>query len=922
MGFVRKPADRWHRDVPGARWFKGDLHIHTIDDIAGKRAKMPDGITGRPDDPEIQYLYARRFLRAAISKGVQVLGITPHSPRTGASAETSAVWRIVDVWNEEEDDDGVPFRNKVYAVFPGFEPSFEQGRKGMHLAFLFDPEIGRDLFIRIFDQVMGGVMPWSGTELQLANNDVEQSFEILADIRAAALPVAGSGGRTWDCVAFAPHIDGDKGLFKEQRAQVFDRFPFGKIAGLELCDEDMPQDSLKGVPRLERTVSEHRLPFFHSSDSYKVDEIGNRHTWFKLAEPRIEGLRQAFIASGSRMRLGYERDDKGRMREILSPPDVTIVNRPWLKSVEISEGASFFRSGKTNEPHARFDFSPDLTCVIGGSMTGKSTLLDGLRVHVNADMPSDANLEQQVNNRATLKFSVGSPEIALDCPGQDPTARPHERWPAVFYTQTELQSLAREPQAVEGILAKLAAGDAAEIEEREKSLRMLGGDLVNIADQLTEIETQLAEAEQALSQSVDAKNRLKAFAAAGIDELNLVSRRVNLWKEATRSAKKLGIELDEVLKSITGFPIPDIDSRVSDMLEKRLAEASVRLPKNWRDTVAKLREAKENWSTFTEVSQFVSEAITERERNTRIGVDRALASQGLDGSQINELQTLNRHASFLKIYESNRDEIRERRVNLQKSFDMLLEQRQRLTGSQRQALDRAIKRVCCQSNGRIKVERIDSGERQPLEEFIRGLSHPGITRWWNQARKGGAFSPQELLDCIDTDKLDQIKMSDAVAKSFRERLDSATRRRLQSIRCRDAYTLSQRVDDGRFRRLADLSGGQKVSLLLSLLLETNDNRPLVIDQPEDELDNRFVYEDVLPALRRLKGRRQIIIATHSANFVVNGDADQVILLEADDDHGHVELSGAIEDSDVRDAIIRTVDGGDEAFRLRQQKYGF
>ena len=168
----------------------------------------------------------------------------------------------------------------------------------------------------------------------------------------------------------------------------------------------------------------------------------------------------------------------------------------------------------------------------------------------------------------------------------------------------------------------MAAGDAAEIEEREKSLRMLGGDLFNIADQLTEIETQLAEAEQALSQSVDAKNRLKAFAAAGIDELNLVSRRVNLWKEATRSAKKLGIELDEVLKSITGFPIPDIDSRVSDMLEKRLAEASVRLPKNWRDTVAKLGEAKENWSTFTEVSQFVSEAITEETPAKPIGGQR------------------------------------------------------------------------------------------------------------------------------------------------------------------------------------------------------------------------------------------------------------------------------------------------------------
>ena len=109
--------------------------------------------------------------------------------------------------------------------------------------------------------------------------------------------------------------------------------------------------------------------------------------------------------------------------------------------------------------------------------------------------------------------------------------------------------------------------------------------------------------------------------------------------------------------------------------------------------------------------------------------------------------------------------------------------------------------------------------------------------------------------------------------------------------------------------------------MLSLLLETNDERPLVIDQPEDELDNRFLFETMLPALKRLKGRRQIIVATHNANIVVNGDADQVIQLEATADRGYIARSGAIEELAVRDAIVQTVDGGDEAFRLRRLKYG-
>lgn len=113
-----------------------------------------------------------------------------------------------------------------------------------------------------------------------------------------------------------------------------------------------------------------------------------------------------------------------------------------------------------------------------------------------------------------------------------------------------------------------------------------------------------------------------------------------------------------------------------------------------------------------------------------------------------------------------------------------------------------------------------------------------------------------------------------------------------------------------------------MSVLLSLLLEARDSSPLVIDQPEDELDSRFLFETVLPTLKRLKGRRQVILATHDANIVVNGDADLVIQLEATAHRGRVALAGAIEESGVRDAIVRTVDGGEEAFRLRRRKYGF
>jgi hypothetical protein len=112
-----------------------------------------------------------------------------------------------------------------------------------------------------------------------------------------------------------------------------------------------------------------------------------------------------------------------------------------------------------------------------------------------------------------------------------------------------------------------------------------------------------------------------------------------------------------------------------------------------------------------------------------------------------------------------------------------------------------------------------------------------------------------------------------------------------------------------------------VSLIPSLLLQAQDDRPIVIDQPEDELDSEYLFGTVLPVLRTLKGRRQIIFATHNANIVVNGDADQVICVRADHESVRINVSGAIEENEVRRVIVDTVDGGETAFQLQWSAEG-
>jgi ABC-type cobalamin/Fe3+-siderophores transport system ATPase subunit len=117
-----------------------------------------------------------------------------------------------------------------------------------------------------------------------------------------------------------------------------------------------------------------------------------------------------------------------------------------------------------------------------------------------------------------------------------------------------------------------------------------------------------------------------------------------------------------------------------------------------------------------------------------------------------------------------------------------------------------------------------------------------------------------------------------------------------------------------------LSMGERAIVLLKILLSLDD-KPLLIDQPEEHLDNRFIFNELVPAFRNAKTKRQIIIATHNANLVVNTNAEQIIVAEPSG--GKIKYScGAIEDLEIREKITQLLEGGELAFKKREEKYGY
>jgi len=119
--------------------------------------------------------------------------------------------------------------------------------------------------------------------------------------------------------------------------------------------------------------------------------------------------------------------------------------------------------------------------------------------------------------------------------------------------------------------------------------------------------------------------------------------------------------------------------------------------------------------------------------------------------------------------------------------------------------------------------------------------------------------------------------------------------------------------------LDKLSMGQKGTVLLKLFLAEGDY-PLIVDQPEENLDNKFIYDELVNAFREAKKNRQVIIATNNANLVVNTDAEQIIVAEFEDNKIRYKL-GTIEDLELREDIMPILEGGKEAFRKREKKYG-
>jgi energy-coupling factor transporter ATP-binding protein EcfA2 len=226
---------------------------------------------------------------------------------------------------------------------------------------------------------------------------------------------------------------------------------------------------------------------------------------------------------------------------------------------------------------------------------------------------------------------------------------------------------------------------------------------------------------------------------------------------------------------------------------------------------------------------------------------------------------------------------------------------------------------------RIRVHRNADG-LEYQQQLLDGLSGSKTKNQEESAQTLSRIPPEHLAQIIRDKDYDELETLTAFGRERGRKILDALAEKLEPLALEvlpidDRVAIELNVASGsveNFKDASELSRGQKCTALLPILLARRDS-PLVIDQPEDNLDNHFIYETVVDSIRRLKPRRQMIFITHNANIPVLGEAELVVVMNSDGRRAFVEKVGSVDE--CRREVIDLLEGGEEAFQLRRRRYG-
>jgi len=866
-----------------SRWVLADLQVHTPADFHHKYGSA----SGRKPNAA----FADLLVKAHADAGVSVIAVTDHNTLDWYPALAEAGLRH-----------GV-------TVFPGIEFNVNK----CHLMTIWDcTEDG----YRRGQQFLSSLFPPNGQPRLNARGEANPTTV------GSPLELVKRATEEYGALVLAPHSTAkDIGLFARNVCNTSDQVAqSGYVAGFDVWGKEEAD-----VLRNPRVQFGDQLPaWFVSGDVRHLDTVGTRATYLKLGTPTtLESLRQAFLMPEQRIRFpGHLRDKYSHVKgvQFLDNPEPTW---PRLTSITINGG---FHNG------LEVPLGPGLNAIIGGKGTGKSTTIEILRHTCAAPEPKT---KENQNNRlanfsanatATLGIVAADQQAYEVIRSGDDT--PPELWRSGIntgvevsrrfqirvYGQRELALLADDQPGLRQFLAISADPDLAAAHADER------GHLVRLADTaaaLGALENALAKAAESEDKLRDLSDQLQIAGQRGAGEQVEASRALTAVQEEVLALASWLDGLEPVAEQVRAAAArPAV--RDHDCVPPGLPEAASRV----EATIRAAADAID--ATLHEARIVVQPALLQHEQRAqtlRHEINVALANAGLtDPDHLARLQfaAAELERSLAEV-PAQRDRLAELRTEHAAQIDQLRESRRHIS----QLLQAAAERLSVTVGGRVRVVVQPQADRADLRNLLVDLT-TGQNINKDQLAKLADAGPALLVAAMRGDEEDQLVKLGASEVTARKlgTLAETHIRRIEQCATPDLIVIEINLGDSAQPRWLDVrsvSPGQKATAMLSLALVTGTD-PLVIDQPEDDLDNRYIYDQVVRQLADVADHRQVIVATHNPNIPILGDAELILALDATIDQSRVVACGAIDEPDVADAARQILEGGDKAFQDRARRY--
>lgn len=930
----------------GTRFYNCDFQVHTPRDINWSGPK--------PVSDAERNAYAERFVLACRQKGVNAVAITDHHDLAFFPYIKAAA-------NNEVDDNGQPIiDSQKLVVFPGIELTLSN--PPCQALLILDSNFPEDQLLRVLHKLSIEPNPISEPS---TIQTVPIPSDVVNGLRDLYLKLDSIDILKGKYIIL-PHTGrGHKGILRRDFYEHYVKMPC--VSGY--LDGAIPDD--QGLNNIingkDRNYGFRSIAVFQTSDNRKdtFEDLGTATTWVKWATPTSEALRQASLAKESRMSL-----TEPSLPQIFISK-ISVTNSKFLGRVELEFNQQYnaFIGGRGTGKSTLLEYLRWGLCdqIIGvGKYESESEVQKRRQILIDKTLvpfSGEVRITASVNGiEHIVKRNSVTKEIQLKI-GNDAFEKVTEEEvrrliPIQAYSQKQLSSVGVRTDELKRFIQQPITNElnniAFNLREVSKNLKNAYGNLVRKKEIMSEIEELKLQHKSVSEQVQNLRNSLKGLT----DEDKIVignkelfeneqtfiqesNNEIDLFKQKFESLSETfsdyPYQLEENAKILNKEILSEIQKEKDQIFQKVKASLSEIIKLFSVEQVASYNTSIEKWNELKKAFDASYSQIKEK----------ASANESII-REINQLEirlreltnSINERISRIKELgnpESIFSEEKEKWYALHQSkIDLLNAQASNFTilskGIIKAEVTRSINIETIQelivtsfTGTRISKDKIDnicqkiSESESPLESWKSALDELKTLAEYK-------ILEDKPIELPETPLLTETGLNSTNIQRIVEMFspDNWLAMVTQEIEFEPQFFYSTGNEMQDVIPFSEASAGQQATALLSVLLN-QEGSPLLIDQPEDDIDNRAI-NDIIQNIWLAKNKRQLIFTSHNANLVVNGDAELVVCCDykesSQQTQGEIKYEGAIDNPEIKREITLIMEGGEKAFKLRKEKYGF